>query len=450
MKPFCMHFEKHLETDERGTPMRAVDTIETLMRDGHPVALWGASKDRVGVIRTLYKRDAVPCAIIDSDASKHGKQFQGIPIMSYESAVAQWPGLYISVSEALWKYQVFGRLTNELGFPEAHILNYEPVERKRGCPFLEYMFLCNGNDEFTFCCSVFGQNLAPAVRFDGDYDSALDRWVALREKVSDAIRLGQMSPCEGCPDIKVDYFAKKPLIQVFNYGAGGICNLRCAYCNSPAKRSHGTWETDADMEKTLEALKSKGLLAENVHFDYAPGEPALHRERSRHFKLFELAESVNVSTNATIYDAQLADCLHRNVANIIVSVDAGTRETYLKLRGKDLFEQTCENVMRYNRVNPGCVDLKYIFFPEVNDNPQDVEGFVRLCAEVQPGAVFLSYDYNHPIQNMTPKTAEALYMMIDLLEARHLLWKNNSDVIARQLADKACRTTTKSDREENE
>lgn len=404
------------------------ETIKEIHQAGLPVALWGASKNNVGIIHDLNAARIAPCAVIDSDERKHGEFFLNIPIVAFETADQRWPDMHIWVAEGSWKYQIVGRLTNELGFPKKRIINYEPVIRKKACPFLENSFVCL-TEGFQFCCLMSGRNVPPFVEFDGDYSDAFERWTALREELRDSIQRGVPSRCDGCLEIREDYFAENPKIETINYSPGGICNLNCIYCESDAKHSHGTWETDADFQTILDILKQKDLLSDILHFDISPGETALNRNKNRYYSLFHYAQSTTVMTNATVYDEALAECMREGTANLCVSVDAGTRETFKKVRGADLFEKQRENLKKYSSIAPGAVDLKYIFIPGYNDNPEDVFGFAELCAEVKPSAAFLTYDIFNPAQTAPPSTVAAAQKMIAALKEKEIMYKINSEIL---------------------
>ena len=233
--------------------------------------------------------------------------------------------------------------------------------------------------------------------------------------------------------VKDAYFPKTSKIEMLIYSSGGICNLRCIYCNSVAKRSTGSWDSDIDLSLLYETFKKRNMLSEQFHLDYAPGEPSLHRQKTDYYRLFSEAGSVTVMTNATIYDNDLAENLRRGNSNLLISLDAGTKGTYKAVRGVDLYEKVLNNIKRYNECKVGCVDLKYIFVPGFNDSVDDVNGFVEFCDNIRPGSVFISYDMNNKIKTMPEKTLSSLRVMINSLESKNIIWKNMSDIIAKEL-----------------
>lgn len=78
---------------------------------------------------------------------------------------------------------------------------------------------------------------------------------------------------------------------------------------------------------------------------------------------------------------------------LICSVDSGTPETYHKIKGVDGFARVKQNLSRYAQASLGIVALKYIFVPGLNDTLNDVDGFVKLCVDVNATFVLVAMDY---------------------------------------------------------
>ena len=413
---------------KRDSNMDNINTMINLFKSGKSIVFWGAGNNNSYIIDALKRALCVPSAIIDKDTNKQGKKFMGIQIMSYEEASSKVPNMYIWVSEGVWKYQIIGCLVHELGFPMDRIINYEPVVMKRACQFVESGFVYTA-DAFQFCCTISGRTLSPVIRTEDNAVEDIKRFLDLRRITSKNISKGIDKSCEGCIEIRTDYYAENPKISTINYSPGGTCNLKCIYCISAAKESKGTWDKDIDFKLIIDTLRNEGVLSDDLYFEISPGETALNKNRKSYYKQFCLAHGTKVMTNGTVYDEDLAECLQRREVNLLVSVDAGTKETYKRIRGVDLYERLRINLLRYSKIAPGYVDLKYIFVPGENDDKKDIEGFVNLCLEIKPGYIFITYDIFTSIQIAPQKTVEAVRYLISLLDEKQLLWKINSEVL---------------------
>ena len=132
-----------------------------------------------------------------------------------------------------------------------------------------------------------------------------------------------------------------------------ICNLRCVMCfqvdRSFTKKEHMgmmPWDifTKIVDEAALNNCKAITLASR--------GEPTLHP------KLPEMIEYISkkildlkINTNATKLDEKLCKAIiENNVSELVFSVDAGTKETYEKVRVLGKFEKVLSNIKNFNKI----------------------------------------------------------------------------------------------------
>ena len=75
-------------------------------------------------------------------------------------------------------------------------------------------------------------------------------------------------------------------------------------------------------------------------------------------------------------------------------MDAGTLETFYKIKGVDCYGRVCDNLRKYATQTDNAIMLKYVFLPGINDNKIDVNGFFELATELNIANVLISYDFN--------------------------------------------------------
>ena len=367
--------------------------------------------------------------VIDSNKSRHGKRFVGVPVVSFETALKSAPDdLEIFILEGKFTNEVLGYL-HEKHFPPERIINYEPVVKAACCPLADANLVMSGNALFS-CCSEDGKLIPPRVENNGDIREALTEFISMRKGLLNSISEGRFSSCTGCHEIKNSFHPLHPRIRTLSYGDGGVCNFKCSYCITGASGAKGSYDRDIDLSEALRALKEMGAPLENMMLEFGPGEPTLHRERERYYKAMSEVGTVLVLTNGSVFDAALAERMSKGGFSICVSIDAGTRETYKKIKGVDCLERTIQNLKKYNDMAPGAVQPKYIFLPGINDNPADVDGFIRICDEIKPEIVDFSYDAYLPDQILSEKTFAMVKYMVARLEERSMIYKNLSTAIS--------------------
>jgi hypothetical protein len=396
-----------------------------LIKENRDVILYGAGIDAMSVITELRDRYSVhPSCICDGDKGKWHKSLLGVEIVSIDEALTAYPDAMIFISSGSYKYQIIGQLLTSGKVSKERILNYEPVEKRKSCIYLE-SYIVSIKHRLYFCCSDFGKNQSPSVAFNGDYNIAAREFITYRDKLISDLNHGVPTPCDGCPYIKEDWYSRKRRIALLNDGEPGICNFNCCYCESSAKTSKDA-SNDISMQKLLEIFHARSLLAHEPHTIVSCGEICLHPRRSEIYDSISEFQNM-VCTNASVYDQKLAQLLELGHTEINCSVDAGTRSTFRKVKGCDLFDKVCENLRRYG--SAGRVILKYILLPGINDNEADINGFVSLCKDVKTDYVQVSYDLNAPPE-LTAQAAVASKYLVDKLYENGIIYRVISDVIA--------------------
>jgi poly(ribitol-phosphate) beta-N-acetylglucosaminyltransferase len=211
----------------------------------------------------------------------------------------------------------------------------------------------------------------------------IDLILAARERHRSAIRDGSSITCNGCEGYlyRGDWHSAF-MFNNLNIEHYTICNLRCSYC---------CWNTTHPVSyelfpyrllPVLQQLIKNKLIDPKGWLFWGGGEPALLDEFGA---CVELATAYgikhDVSSNATLFSPVIATLLKDRRNTLVTSVDAGTPETYLKVRGSDYFHQVWGNLQRYAEITGGDrVSIKYII-TEGNTGCKDLEAFVYLVNE---------------------------------------------------------------------
>lgn len=155
------------------------------------------------------------------------------------------------------------------------------------------------------------------------------------------------------------------------------CNLKCEWCNSQAYRSSNTLELES-MKKLIDDIAAWGIRS----VCYAGGgEPTLHpdfAEIIRYTRGRGLA--VGISTNGTNLTDEVIDAIAECAAFCGVSIDAGSGETWARLKGVELWDDVL-NGCRKLVEKAKCVDLTYKFLIS-ESNQYEILDACRLAKEL--------------------------------------------------------------------
>lgn len=164
------------------------------------------------------------------------------------------------------------------------------------------------------------------------------------------------------------------------------CQCKCFYCAQRYGISFG-WEKDPNVisayEKVFDLLnfaKKENVLSPYTSWTMASGEITIHPFKKQ---LMELAKRhpVYFYTNGFIFDEGIAKELHDNPnAHINISLDAGTDQTWHKIKGVNNFQHVLANLKKYKNVahNPEQINFKYIILPDINDSDEDFLSFIAI------------------------------------------------------------------------
>jgi wyosine [tRNA(Phe)-imidazoG37] synthetase (radical SAM superfamily) len=301
------------------------------------------------------------------------------------------------------------------------IIDFERAEKYFSCTFLENALFVH-EDAFISCCASRMRMPGFELEYDaGDIGDNYIKWLNMKTAMTDKINNGEPSGCSGCPCLKKKYWTvhKKILLMVYMAGTQA-CNFRCIYCYEKPRATKFRDETTSQFSKfyreskprfsfreTFRFLRDNELLIPFVSmFDMCTGEPALYPERDDIFDcLLDNDYKIKIFTNAGIFMKKAAEALRKKYASIFVSIDSGTPRTFARIKATapSEFDKVKINLRRYAecRGETGYVILKYLLLEGINDNVEDISGFVDICKEIKPDAVYLTCDVNKkgPLSN---------------------------------------------------
>ena len=197
--------------------------------------------------------------------------------------------------------------------------------------------------------------------------------------------------CKLCPMLEEktwkEFDGKIHKITVFNWKH---CNAACFYCSVHIEQ---------------------GRLTNETFVAFMGGEPTMLEEFP---KILQLLLSKNckleVLTNGIKCEPVISEMLKADNHNMIcISVDCGTRESYKRIKRVDKFDevkQTIKNYIQEAQDKANRVKIKYIIFPNVNDNKKEIDSFFSFCSEI--GVKTVARAVNHVESKMSTTKNQAI------------------------------------------
>ena len=396
--------------------------IAEALQNGKQIIFYTVGSGTFENIRELKHRfGLLPTAVCDADPKKQGRTYKGLEniiVSSPQEVMSQFPDGIFYICSLDYRYQIIGYLTQECNIAPERILNYTPVEKIRSCSFLQKALIYDQMGDMRFCWRY----PCPAVSSHDGLKA--DELLKMRNSLIEAFKEGKQPThpaCIDCPQICEAFYPKQPMSWSVNYFCQSVCNYKCSYCTVPLAKP----EYDAGrhtLDAILSAYNQEGMLSDSYSVILSTaGEPLLHPKRKEFYQAFDGAEMV-INTNGSVYDEDLAELMNHKKVLILTSLDAGTPETYAKVKGIGLsaFKKVKENLSKYVKSRIGIVALKYLFVPGVNDNLADIEGFIQFCEETNIMFVIISIDY-FSLDKITTQTKEVIHKLDTMLSERNIL-----------------------------
>ena len=255
--------------------------------------------------------------------------------------------------------------------------------------------MCGGiqllGDKIYPCCTPKGTLIEEK---NLDYDTLTTEEIKIaRQNLYEAIN--KEEACKGC-----ERLVKRPVKDIdlgkfkyFSVGLFSTCNLRCSYCYFKEEELKEKLTTKRNKLLPIVKKFSEGnMLKDNVELAVAGGEPTLFVDIYETLKFLEenyTNPSLFLISNSSIEQKtkKLAEQL-RTIKGVnkklYTSIDAGTAKTYKKIRGRNLFNTTCKNIVNYAKKDSfNTITLKYLLlFDYSNTSDKDIFGFMNLVKNV--------------------------------------------------------------------
>lgn len=303
------------------------------------------------------------------------------------------------------------------------------------------------------CCSGY---VAPIYVENLTNDTKID-WDEVNRKRLDLIKNLEENnvpdSCKVCPCL---HEGKLPENENYKYNKIVVnhythCNCRCVYCARLKcfQREFTENKKSPEFYHLLPFLKEIYAL-DNVDknsmiLDIQGGDLGVLDEFEDiiNFLLENQFWSVYFTTNNIKYQPVIEKCLAIEKGEIISSLDCGCRETYLKLKQVDKFDDYVENLKKYISVakNKNDILISYILVKNINDNEEEVRKFFDLIKNIGIKRVRFEVDFNLLFGEKAkiPKHYKDLLDLFEELSAKNgleLLLQPNTKNILNEIAEK--------------
>ena len=371
---------------------------------GKKVIIFGAGNNGKSLLEKLVNHGITPAYFVDNKSKEKYIQFNGHNYSIFKPDVLEneeKENLKIIITAAKpYGAEIHSQLA-KMGM-ENQVLSTrvsccESILNRLG-------FYC---DVLGFCCestSDFHQS-RPKFPYFGTAKETIANFLEKRDAIKKELAgkkvMDVAKPCINCSFLGSNDIFRDDKIRYISVSCSpSVCQAKCVYCCAP-KNPVTTYQA---AEKTnypkmiaeiIEFLKENNLVVDDCKVTVAPAEITIIPDKA--LLLDSIAQyECRFLTNGFIFDSQIAQSLKNNGSTINISLDSGTRETFLTVKGCDVFEDVIKNLKKYRSY--GNVEIKYILMPGVNDGPEDYQGIVNVLKTLDVSSLIISFDYDRPLR----------------------------------------------------
>jgi pyruvate-formate lyase-activating enzyme len=355
----------------------------------------------------------VPVCFADSDEKKHyTKLISGsheIEILPLNEAITRYPDYKIVITVLNNSSEIYNYLL-DYGIPEEKI-NKDVVF----CPYLGRSLVMQPHG-YAVCC----EQQTPYIPYGENIQEDMENLFIFYNKLLSDLKKGFPTTCHYCHLLQSGLANIELNIQVLTLASlfheYDNCNFKCCYC-SHADKKYEIKYNSINVKKLSQIME----IINPAQIVYANGEITISPYRDEILLLWKNNKwNGQILTNAAIYNQDIADLMSEKLVSLLISIDAGTRETFARVKGVDCFDKVKDNIRKYAETG-GKINVKYIILEGINDNDNDVKGFVKFAEEIKAD-IAVSRNKKASDKDMTANEYNALKMLAALCREQGIVY----------------------------
>ncbi len=316
--------------------------------------------------------------------------------------------------------------------------------RYKSCNWIEDAVFISGEKVKACCMQGIGNRDAEGTLSISEGSISIDKILQAKRSLRIENQT-EYAPCNGCYKLQEGDWEAKEFLDVVALAGFLHCNLSCGYCTS---YDFNPKEPSGNIIKIIkELIESGGLRAHQSAISWGGGEPTLHKDFGPAAQLaFSHGVFMTVFTNATALSMPLLEGLAKGLANVVCSVDAGTAETYKRIKGRDFFARVMGNLAAYAKADADRVEAKYIMM-EANCRRDEIDQFLAAVSKAGVKRVNCSINtHSNAASQGDPSEAIVdgiVYMMVRCADIglkatlAEVIWPETQERIAHRVAERA-------------
>ncbi len=244
-------------------------------------------------------------------------------------------------------------------------------------------------DAYKICCLYSAKGGGNTIVKDNYKGEPVD-WNAFfnfKKEMKDLHKSGKIYPkCEGCIFLEEkDWPDDHTKISMINLDYWTKCNSRCSYCHTMDDKEAYNKFKNYNFLPILKDMIKRDILRPNGHVSFGGGEVTLLKEFDKLLNIFMDYgfPLTRIHSSCIKYSRAIEKGLKKGCVDLIVSVDAGSKQMHEKVKQVKSYDKVWKNLKRYasHQKDPYAVKVKYILIPGINDRKEEIDLWLNKTKE---------------------------------------------------------------------
>ena len=294
------------------------------------------------------------------------------------------------------------------------------MKKFKTCKFIKKS-LYLAPDEIRACCQRFfykGKMRGDAKLISKENFNELNEKTLInaRQKMLDDIQNDNNEDCLGCRYI--NHTETKPVankdINLLSVEQHSYCNLRCSYCSDVY---YGGKKPHYDVLKFVRKLTKVGSFKNCRQVVWGGGEPTLDKSFEEIFETIQINAAPKiyhrVFTNSVRYSNSLEKFLKKGLVKITTSIDAGTDDTFKRVRGRHKLNEVLSNLEKYSKIDAKKITIKYIL-TDFNFSEEELKDFISKIKKHNLENCYFQISIDYKKEEMDLSFVKSIIFLMDL------------------------------------
>ena len=274
------------------------------------------------------------------------------------------------------------------------------------------------------CCYGYlqGRETEYQTTLKENYHGELFDWneiFKIKEQLKSMHKKGEyLQACKDCIYLTERNWDEENYINHFTFNHWTKCNCNCIYCYTAHNKKEFNSYKEYNLYPIIKDMFKKGIIKkpEEGCVIFGGGEPTILNDFDKLIDLFlkKGFKTIRINSSGIKYSKSIEKGLKSGSISLVISTDAGTQETYERIKQVKCYKKVWENIRKYTKANSKLLKVKFILYPNVNDTYEEIDKWCEEVIKNNVKAVSLSVEqdwYNTHQPDFTPKIYEQIAYM---------------------------------------